>query len=97
MAAQLYGALPIARTRGGFTDLSDELTPAASGGTGLWIPEPSRASLLATLDRALALFGNTEGWGRWQRRAMQSDFSWQATAEAYDRIYSSLQSEEFTA
>lgn len=89
MIALRYGALPVATRTGGLADTVFDLKEDPARGNGLLCERDSLAGFRAALDRALALFG-TPAYGRARRRGMQTDFSWDARAREYARLYDEL-------
>lgn len=79
-----YGTVPVVRAVGGLDDT------VRDGETGFKFREATPEALLAALRRALALFADRERWTAIQRRAMAEDFSWEASAAAYEAVYRRL-------
>ncbi len=71
------------------TALDSDLAPRRS--TGFLFPEATAKSLAFAVRRALAIFAEPRRWQALQRRGMRRDFSWQASARAYQRRYRALQ------
>ncbi len=85
-----YGTLPIVRATGG---LKDTVTDASEpGGTGFTFTGYTPEALLDAVRRALAAFRQPEAWQTMQRRAMELDHSWDASARDYVKVYRSLAS-----
>jgi starch synthase len=85
-----YGTLPIVRATGG---LKDTVTDAAEpDGTGFTFNDYTPEALVGTVRRALAAFEERDAWERMQRRAMELDHSWDASAREYVKVYRSLAS-----
>ncbi|WP_321527669.1 glycogen synthase GlgA [Sedimenticola selenatireducens] len=85
-----YGTLPVVRNVGGLADtVVDANTRTIKNGTanGFVIPTQTSADLLATLQRALELYLQTDTWQQLQITAMGSDYSWNASAEHYRALY----------
>jgi starch synthase len=66
--------------------------PATSGSrpskaTGFVFREPTPEALLATLQRAIAAFGDRAGWQALQQTGMRQDFSWDRSAQEYVKMY----------
>jgi starch synthase len=78
-----YGTVPIVRATGGLNDSVDETT-------GFKFAEYTAAALLAAIRDALAAFTDREAWQARMRRGMAQDFSWDAAAAEYIRLYQSL-------
>ena len=83
-----YGTLPIVRATGG---LDDTVTDASQpGGNGFKFKEYSAAALVATVRRALDLFRKPNEWKKIQQNGMKVDFSWDASAREYVKVYESV-------
>lgn len=85
-----YGTLPIVRNVGGLADTVVDATAASIGNrtaNGFVVPTQSAADLLVTLRRALERYRQTDIWRQMQVTAMNSDYSWQASAEHYRGLY----------
>lgn len=85
-----YGTLPIVRNVGGLADTvvdaSKENIKKATA-NGFVVKAQTSAELIATLERALALYAQNKTWRQLQVTAMSSDFSWKASAEHYINVY----------
>jgi starch synthase len=80
-----YGTIPVVRATGGLEDTIDEQPNGGGNGFKFWGYSP--AALLDALHRALGTFRNKEVWTAMMRRAMKEDFSWDAPAKEYERVY----------
>ena len=78
-----YGTVPIVRATGGLEDTVD-------GHTGFKFREYSSIALQGAIALALEFFENQEFWTRRMRLGMSKDFSWGASAAAYQRLYRTL-------
>lgn len=79
-----YGTVPIVRATGGLEDTVDH------GTTGFKFEGYSAEGLYGAIQQALAAFEDQEGWRACMRRGMLKDFSWNASAGEYQRLYRSL-------
>jgi len=81
-----YGTVPIVRATGG---LDDTIEPwdGRSRGTGFKFTDYSGESLLLTVKEALRAFRDHAGWQTLMRNGMNKDFSWNASAKEYVRVY----------
>jgi starch synthase len=79
-----YGTVPIVRATGGLEDTVDH------DDTGYKYEGYSSAALYGAVRQAFAAFGDREGWRARMRRGMVKDFSWNASAGDYQRLYHSL-------
>ncbi|MCS7251882.1 MAG: glycogen synthase [Anaerolineae bacterium] len=85
MIAMRYGALPLVRPVGGLADTVRDV--AREDGTGFVFTPFTQEAFLAALNRVLDFFRNPTAWRAIQRRAMAQDFSWAASARAYEDLY----------
>lgn len=91
MYSMRYGTPPIVHATGGLRDtVCDPMAAQLDEATGFAFDSPDAASLLAAVDRALALWRDPTTWRRIQRNGMQRDFSWQKSAEQYAELYRAL-------
>jgi starch synthase len=80
-----YGTPPIVRATGG---LDDTVTDASEpGGNGFKFKGYSPADLVAAVRRALDLFRKPKEWRKIQQDGMKLDFSWDASAREYVKVY----------
>lgn len=86
MYSQIYGTVPLVSRVGGLADTVIDADEQPERGTGLMC-EPTSASLLDALNRALALYRDRPRYAAVQRRGMERDFSWTAAASGYERLY----------
>jgi starch synthase len=82
-----YGTVPVVRATGGLFDTVHDVDRQSRRGTGFTFTEYSPVALLGALGRALEMFGNRPAWRRIQRAGMREDFSWDASAREYVRVY----------
>jgi len=83
-----YGTVPVVRATGGLDDTVEEFDPETSRGTGFKFQAYDGESLLAALQKALAVFNNELAvWRRIQANGMAKDFSWRVSAIEYARLY----------
>ena len=78
-----YGTVPIVRATGGLDDTVDETT-------GFKFREYTPEALLGAINEARAAWQNRDRWLERMRRGMAKDFSWDAAAAGYQRLYRSL-------
>jgi starch synthase len=78
-----YGTVPIVRSTGGLEDTVDDET-------GFKFREYSPEALLGAVRSALAAWEDQQAWQARMRRGMAKDFSWDAAAKSYQRLYRSL-------
>lgn len=89
-----YGTLPIVRRCGGLADtvIDASAENLANGiATGFVFESASREALIDTLRRAVSLYRQPNRWRMMIQRAMQEDFSWARSAQAYLNLYRQAQ------
>jgi starch synthase len=88
MYSSLYGTLPVVRATGGLEDTVENYTEHDGGGTGFKFWDISQQALYHTIGWAVSTW-----WDRPQHvammreRGMKKDFSWNHSAEEYERVY----------
>ncbi len=82
-----YGTVPIVRATGGLDDTIEPWDARAGKGTGFKFTEYSGESLFLTIKQALQAFRDQTSWQTLMRNGMSKDFSWNASAKEYVRIY----------
>lgn len=78
-----YGTIPVVRRTGGLGD-------TVNAATGFTFDEPSAGSLLTALRAALTAYRDPPTWRGLQQAGMRRDFSWDASAADYERLYGEL-------
>ncbi|HUP64922.1 MAG TPA: glycogen synthase GlgA [Thermoanaerobaculia bacterium] len=85
-----YGTVPLVRLTGG---LADTVTPwdgsNASVATGFGFEHASSAALWQSILVSRTAWSDRRLWRRIQKNGMRKDFSWDASAAEYDRLYRS--------
>lgn len=92
-----YGCVPVVSRTGGLADTVIDANPAALGAgvaTGLQINAVTPGALAMGVSRAVALYHRPREWKRLQTNGMKSDFSWDASGEAYAALYRQLLEEQ---
>jgi len=82
-----YGTVPVVRATGGLDDTIEPWDARTGKGTGFKFTEYSGESLLLTVKQALHAFRDQSSWQQLMRNGMNKDFSWDASAKEYVRIY----------
>jgi starch synthase len=82
-----YGTLPIVRATGGLDDTVVDVDDPSGEGTGFKFTDYTPGALLATVRRAVAAFGEKDRWRQAQQRGMRRDYSWDASALEYVKLY----------
>jgi starch synthase len=89
-----YGTVPVVRATGGLDDTVEHFNPSTGQGTGFKFNDYTARALAATVREALETYKNREVWRRLMRSGMTKDFSWNASAGRYIRLYTSLLSRQ---
>ncbi len=89
MIAMRYGALPLVRETGGLADTVQNYdNGAGDAGVGFVFSWETPQAVLGTIHWALRTYhNNRDAWQRMQRRAMQTDVSWENSAHQYVELY----------
>ncbi len=85
-----YGTPPIVNATGGLADSvcdTTETTIKNNTATGFVMKNVSSASLLVTIEHALAIWKDKTLWQKIQKNGMQQDISWDSSAKAYLKLY----------
>ena len=91
MIAMRYGAVPIVRETGGLKDTVRPYEAWRDAGTGFTFANYSANDMLYVAREAVDLcLDNPEAFRRLQRRAMEQDFGWSGSAQAYLAMYESV-------
>ena len=88
--AMRFGTIPIVRPVGGLADTVVDASAenlAAGQATGIYFNHPDCTDMLSGIERAIALYRDSEAWLGLQQTAMRQDFSWGASAGAYLKVY----------
>jgi starch synthase len=87
MIAMRYGSVPLVRAVGGLADTVQDYDPVTQTGTGFLFRPYDPLAFYTAVVRAVETYRYVEIWRSLQRRGMQQDFSWQASAHAYGELY----------
>ena len=85
-----YGTVPVVRETGGLKDSVKEFNQKSKEGDGFTFSEYRADHLFAAIKRALALFKNKAVWTGLVKKAMSLDFSWEASAKEYIKLYEKI-------
>jgi len=88
-----YGTLPVVRNTGGLADSVVDATVEnykEGFATGFKFEDSNIYALEQTLYRAMELFSHPRIWRKIMVTAMEQDFSWEISAQAYQQLYESL-------
>jgi len=85
MIASRYGTVPVVRETGGLNDSIKAYTGVK--GNGFTFHDYNAHDMLYVLNDAIRTFHDKTAWADVQRKAMESDFSWNASAKEYEKMY----------
>jgi starch synthase len=85
-----YGVLPVARATGGIQEIIQDYDPTLDRGFGFLCYDHSSEAFWDSIKRASEVFGEPAIWATLVNRAMKREFSWDRSAEGYQRLYTDL-------
>lgn len=90
MISMRYGTIPIVHTVGGLRDTVTPFNPQTKEGNGITFNTYNAEDMLDAIKRALALYHHKPDWRQLRKNAMNTDFSWEASANKYIELYQSI-------
>ena len=88
MIAMRYGTVPIVRLTGGLKDSVPAYNPTTGTGLGFTFGSITPGDLLGAIDRGLEVYETDRpNWIGLMERGMTTDFSWDQSATAYEKVY----------
>lgn len=88
MIAMRYGTVPIVRLTGGLKDSVPSYNPTTVTGLGFTFGSITPGDLLGAIDRGLEAYETDRpNWAALMKRGMTTDFSWDQSAAAYEKVY----------
>ena len=91
-----YGTVPIVRATGGLDDTIEPWDARTGKGTGFKFTQYSGEALLGAVKGALLAYQDRPSWQTLMRNGMNKDFSWNAAAKDYVRVYERVRSAKTT-
>ena len=85
-----YGTIPVVRATGGLDDTIEPWNSTTGQGTGFKFSNYSSVALLTSIREALQAFRDKVGWKKLMLNGMSKDFSWNASAREYVKVYERL-------
>ena len=82
-----YGTVPVVRATGGLDDTIEPWDANTRKGTGFKFTEYTGEALLAAIREAIAAYRDKNAWQALMRNGMAKDFSWNASAREYGKVY----------
>ncbi|MGH4140672.1 glycogen synthase GlgA [Clostridium sp.] len=90
LIALKYGSVPIVRETGGLKDTIIPYNKYTGTGNGFSFKNYNSDELLETIVAALDLYKDSDSWDKLVKNAMNSNNSWENSAENYIDLYSNL-------
>ncbi len=90
LQALRYGTVPLVYSAGTLAETVQNYDSKTESGTGFVFKKYAADELVKTLERALKVFQDKKRWIKLMKSAMKQDFSLQATAEQYTKLFSRL-------
>lgn len=87
LIAMRYGSIPVVRKTGGLADTVFPYDPNNEDGTGFVFEQYDPTTLIIQIVRALEVYRHKKVWNNLVKRAMEQDFSWDASAKKYVDLY----------
>ena len=88
MYSSLYGSLPVVRATGGLDDTVENYNEGAGTGTGFKFWEISDRALYFSIGWAVSTWWDRpHHYKAMQRQGMTRNFTWDASAQQYERVY----------
>lgn len=93
MICSRYGTVPVVRETGGLYDTIKPYNAFTEEGNGFTFANYNAHEMKNTVERAVDLYYNKEKWTKLIKKVMETDFSWDASAEKYMKMYCDLEAE----
>lgn len=91
MMSMRYGTIPIVRETGGLKDTVEPYNEFENKGTGFSFATYNAHDMMHVIQYAYRVFtGQKKQWEAIMKRAMEKDFSWNASARKYEELYDKL-------
>ena len=87
MIALRYGTIPVVRKTGGLADTIEEFNPDTGEGNGFLFTGFTPTEFLDAIKRALACYKRPEVWSPLVKKAANTCFSWEGSADRYMELY----------
>ena len=82
-----YGTVPIVRQTGGLADTIIDYHHNKRSGNGFSFVDYTASALVEAVHRAVTTYREKTAWTKLMQRAMQADYSWEASAAEYVKLY----------
>ncbi len=88
--AMRYGAVPIVRNTGGLRDTVNHFDENTMQGEGIVFNDCLESAVIWGIEEAVRLYNDKEKWNTIVKNGMNKDFSWEASAKEYNKLYKTL-------
>jgi starch synthase len=85
-----YGTIPVVHATGGLADTVAPYNARTGAGTGFKFAVYTPGAFVEAVQQAILLHKQPKKWQKLMRNAMACDFSWQASAREYEKLYAGL-------
>lgn len=93
MISSVYGAIPVVRETGGLYDTIKPYNKYNGEGNGFTFTNYNAHEMKDAVARAVELYNDKEKWTELTKKVMNVDFSWNASAKEYLKLYENLSKE----
>lgn len=90
MISMRYGTVPVVRRTGGLADTVADFDPDTAEGNGFVFEDENGEQLAYALTRAIQTFSTPEVWSSLVSNCMAKNYSWEASAVEYERLYAEM-------
>ena len=90
MISSIYGAIPVVRETGGLYDTIKPYNEYTLEGNGFTFANYNAHEMKDAVARAVNLFKDKAAWSALTKKVMETDFSWNASACEYLKLYNDL-------
>ncbi len=90
MIASRYGTVPIVRETGGLHDTIKPYNEYTGQGNGFSFANYNAHEMMNIIKYAVQIYRDNERWEKLIKNVMRTDFSWEASAKKYLRLYDSM-------
>lgn len=88
--AMRYGTIPIVHAAGGLAETVQNYDLRTENGSGFVFKKYDADDMLKAIERAIKVFQDKKRWTKLMKNAMKQDYSWEAAAEKYTKLYARL-------
>lgn len=85
-----YATIPVVRATGGLDDTIQDFNPQTQKGNGFKFKAATKKAMLKALKTAIHTFQDKKSWHTLQKNGLKYNFSWQASARKYIKLYKKL-------